>query len=197
MPAASNDGASPPHADDHASRVAARRDSLDAAAAELAQLRAVQRSAMSPDLEVAQRVVKLGFDADTVKVFDLVPMVHVAWADGEVQGQERAAIEAIMNARGLTHDSPGWVMMEGLLSRPPSAELLAELLEVFRDLVRGDNRRIEVMVDLCVVVAEQHGKLLGLFGNPIDDRERAALGEIATMLGDRAQQWLRAKLGPA
>ena len=152
---------------------------------------------MSPDLEVAQRVVKLGFDADTVKVFDLVPMVHVAWADGEVQGQERAAIEAIMNARGLTHDSPGWVMMEGLLSRPPSAELLAELLEVFRDLVRGDNRRIEVMVDLCVVVAEQHGKLLGLFGNPIDDRERAALGEIATMLGDRAQQWLRAKLGPA
>lgn len=152
---------------------------------------------MSPDLEVAQRIVRLGFDEDTVKIFDLVPMVHVAWADGEVQGQERAAIEAIMTARGLAQDSPGWIMMEGLLSRPPSAELLAELLEVFRDLVRGDNRRIEVMVDLCVVVAEQHGKLLGLFGDPIDDRERAALGEIATMLGDRAEQWLRAKLGHA
>lgn len=197
MSAPPNDGASPPLADDHESRVAARRESLDAAAAELTQLRAVQRSAISPDLEVAQRIVRLGFDEDTVKIFDLVPMVHVAWADGEVQGQERAAIEAIMTARGLAQDSPGWIMMEGLLSRPPSAELLAELLEVFRDLVRGDNRRIEVMVDLCVVVAEQHGKLLGLFGDPIDDRERAALGEIATMLGDRAEQWLRAKLGHA
>ena len=180
---------------DHAQRVAARRETLDEAAVELSKIRAVQDATLSHDLSVAERITKLGFDEHTAKVFDLVPLIHVAWADGEVQKQERSAIYEIMSARGLTSSSEGWVMVDGLLASPPSEALLTELLEVFRDLVRDDTRRIEVMVDLCVVVAEQHGKLLGIFGYPIDAKERESLSQIAGLLGDRATAWLKAKLG--
>ncbi|MGB1700898.1 MAG: hypothetical protein ACPHRO_13150, partial [Nannocystaceae bacterium] len=172
--------------EDHAARVAARREALDDAASELSKLRAVQDATLSHDLNIARRIAKLGFDEHTAKIFDLIPLIHVAWADGEVQKQERSAIYEIMSARGLNESSDGWVMVDGLLASPPSEALLTELLEVFRDLVRDNTRRIEVLVDLCVVVAEQHGKVLGLFGDPIDPKERAALSQVASLLGDRA-----------
>lgn len=180
---------------DYADRVAARRETLDAAALELSAIRAVQDVTLSHDLAIAERIAKLGFGEHTAKVFDLIPIIHVAWADGVVQKRERLAIYEIMSARGLNESSEGWIMVDGLLASPPSEVLLTELLEVFRDLVRDDRRRIEVMVDLCVVVAEQHGKILGLFGDPIDAKERAALSQIAALLGDRATVWLAAKLG--
>lgn len=183
--------------EDHALRVAARRETLDDAAHELSRIRAVQDATLSHDLAVAERIARLGFDEHTAKVFDLIPLIHVAWADGEVQKQERLAIYEIMSARGLDESTEGWVMVDGLLASPPSETLLTELLEVFRDLVRDDTRRIEVMVDLCVVVAEQHGKILGIFGDPIDAKERESLSQIAALLGDRATTWLKAKLGEA
>ena len=181
----------------HRARVAERRAALDEAARELAELRAVQASSLSHDLEIAQRIRTLGFDAETAKVFDLVPLIHVAWADGAVQPSERNAIYEIMRARGLDEAHAGWVMVDSLLESAPSDALVTELVAVFQDLVRGDNRRIEVLVDLCVVVAEQHGKILGLFGDPIDPKERRALNQIAELLGDRAKVWLNAKIGSA
>ena len=53
----------------------------------------------------------------------------------------------------------------------------------------------DVQFEVCFVVAEAHGSgFLGL-RDPIDASERKALYDVAEKLGERAQQWVRAKFG--
>ncbi len=48
-------------------------------------------SGMTDD-DVLDRLVALGMRADTIAALSLVPLVAVAWADGEIQDDERSAI---------------------------------------------------------------------------------------------------------
>ncbi len=154
----------------------------------------IQERLRTDDVSVAARVKALGFDGETARVFDLIPMVHVAWADGKIQKGERESILAVLRARGIKPGSAAAIFMESLLEKPPPASFLEETLAVLRDLLQGDLRRTEVLVDFCYAVAEAAGGFLG-FGNPIDPKERELLLEISDRLGDRARLWIRAKLG--
>jgi uncharacterized tellurite resistance protein B-like protein len=179
---------------DHAQERQATRTRLEAAALELQEKRKIADSLRTEDLDLAARVKALGFDGDTAGVFDLLPVIHVAWADGKVQRKEREAIMDVLAVRGVTRGSPAHTMMEAMLEERPSQIYLDESLAVFRALVAGNKRRIEVMVDLCVAIAEASGGFLGL-GNPVDESEREMLDRIAESLGERAKLWLRAKMG--
>ena len=44
------------------------------------------------DRELSEHLVDLGFGASTCAVFPLIPLVYVAWADGDVSANERARI---------------------------------------------------------------------------------------------------------
>lgn len=174
----------------------ATRTRLEKGAVELAERRKIADSVLTEDLDVAERIQKLGFDDQTARIFDLLPLVHVAWADGKIQKQERASILRVVEARGVAKGSQAMIMIESMLEKQPSQTYLDETLAVLRDLVGENKRRVEVMVDLCVAVAEAAGGFLG-FGNPVDASERKMLDHIADQLGDRAQVWLKAKMGEA
>ncbi len=170
------------------------RVELDKAAAEL-QARRVAHELFTDDLTLAQRVNALGFTEETARVFDLLPMIHVAWADDEVQRQERRAILAVLEARKVPRGSPAYTLVTSLLESRPGPAYMDETLAVLRELVATNNRRAETLVDLCIVVAEAHGAGFWGLRNPIDEREKAALYAVATALGERAHTWLRAKFG--
>lgn len=172
---------------------AATRTRLDRAAVELQARREIATGLLTDDLTLAQRVQALGFDETTARVFDLLPVVHVAWADGEVQAPEREAILSVLEARGIEPGTPAYVMLTALLEFHPGQAYLDETLAILRELVANNNRRAEALVDLCYVIAEAHGG--GLFGwrDPIDPREKNALYAVAEALGERAHTWLKAK----
>lgn len=173
----------------------ATRTRLQKAAVELQSRRAVADGLATQDLSVAARVEALGFNEDTAKVFDLLPMIHVAWADGAVQRPEREAIMRVLEARGLVRGMEGHTLVEALLERAPGQAYMDETLDLLRELVADHTRRAEALIDLCFVIAEAHGAgLLGL-RDPIDKREREALYAVAEKLGDRAQTWVKAKFG--
>ena len=180
--------------EEHAPQREATRTRLERAAVEMQEQRKIADSLNTENLDVASRVAALGFDADTAPIFDLLPVIHVAWADGEVQRKEREAIMGVLSIRGVKPGSPAYIMMESMLEKRPSQAYLDETLAVFRELVDGNKRRIEVMVDLCVAIAEASGGFFG-FGDRIDPRERELLDDIARALGERAQIWLKAKMG--
>ena len=150
---------------------------------------------LTEDLSIAQRVQALGFTEETARVFDLLPVLHVAWADGEVQGPEREAIMRVLEVRGIDPQSAGYLLMESLIEQHPGEAYMAETLAIIRELVAANTRRAEALVDLCYVIAEAHGGGLFGFRDPIDSNEKKALFSVAEALGDRAQLWLRAKFG--
>lgn len=54
----------------------------------------------------------------------LVPPVLVAWADGQIDAAERAALLDAAAKAGLTPDSPGHALFQGWLGTRPPAHLL-------------------------------------------------------------------------
>jgi hypothetical protein len=138
------------------------------------------------------RIAALGFGGDAAKVFDLLPLVHVAWADTSIQAGERAAILNLLKLRGV---GPGdaWTVMETLLEERPSQAYLDVSLDVLKELLaeRGDDGR--TIVGLCILVAEAAGGFLGI--GTVSKVEREAIAKIAERLGSRAQEEFHARLG--
>lgn len=131
-------------------------------------------------------IAELGIDEESWPVLALLPLVEVAWADGEVHGDERAKVLEIATRRfNLTAKAHAhldhWLATRptaGLLLR--SRVVLVTLAERARGL-RGDTEGpLPAVMDLAVDVAMSAGGLFG-FGS-VSRTEREALHEIAAAL---------------
>lgn len=163
----------------------ALRRKLEDASNKLAQQRAISDTLQVDDQQLAERIQALGFDGDSARVFDLLPLIHVSWADGKVQHNERATILAVLEARGIRPGSEGCLLVETLLEREPSRSFWDASLKLLRDLLAQRSEGAESVVDLCVRVAEASGGLLGV-GNKISSDERELISQIAELLGPEA-----------
>lgn len=164
-----------------------KRHEMTLAARELEEKRKIASSAGTDDVEVATRIKALGFDGDSARVFDLLPLVHVAWADGKIQRGERAAILKVLAGRGIDKGSEAFQTMESLLEEKPSDAFMRESLSVLRDVTGGLGDRASTIVDLCIKVAASSGGFLGLkIGQKIDDDEKQQIEAILASLGPDA-----------
>jgi len=165
------------------------REKLETAAKDMEEKAAIAESVKTDDLELAERVKSLGFSGDSARVFDLLPLVHVAWADGSVQKSERAAILRVLETRGVAPGSDAFVLMESLLEERPSKAYMEQSLSVLRQLLsQGDGDRKAQIVDLCELVASSAGGFLGI-GTKISQDEREQIEKIVAQLGDGASSF--------
>jgi hypothetical protein len=150
---------------------------------ELAQLKetteAISRASGITDELVLGKLVELNVRPETVAALSLVPLIEVAWADGELHDREK---EAILRAARTSGISPG-SMEHGLLSswlkhRPPE-----ELLTAWIHYVKGLRARMspvelahlrKALLDHADDVARAAGGFLGLT-NPVSDAEKKIL----------------------
>ncbi len=68
-------------------------------------------------------------------MFDLLPLVHVAWADGKIQQGESAMILNLLRVRGVS-GGKAFTVLYSLLEKRPSQEYLDESLEVLKGFSR-------------------------------------------------------------
>lgn len=166
-----------------------QRHKMTLAAKELEEKRKIAQSAGTADIEVAAHISALGFDGDSARVFDLLPLVHVAWADGKIQRGERGAILKVLRSRGIEQGSEAFRTMESLLEEKPSDAFMRESLAVLREVTGGLSDRTSTIVDLCIQVAASSGGFLGLkLGAKIGDDEKRQIEEILASLGPAASQ---------
>ena len=77
------------------------------------------------DEAVLDRLASLGVEPETVAALTLVPLVEVAWADGDVHPKEKAAVlKAAANA-GIEEGSAASELLAGWLEERPKPELRA------------------------------------------------------------------------
>lgn len=169
------------------------REKLEHSASELEEKQKIAQSVETDDLSVADRIKALGFDGDSARVFDLLPLVHVAWADGAIQKGERAAILRILEKRGIHPGTEAFRTVESLLEERPSDSYMKQSLAVLRELTGGLTERSQEIVDLCIEVAASAGGFLGL-GKRIGEDEKALIDEIIGQLGKSAGDSFREDL---
>ncbi|HFE44713.1 MAG TPA: TerB family tellurite resistance protein [Nannocystis exedens] len=134
-------------------------------------------------LDLAETIHALGFTGEKARIFDLMPLVHVAWIDGSVSRKERAAILDVVRSRGIQPGSEAFQMIESMLEERPSEAFLDETLTLLKQTLTGQDGAS--LVDLCVKIADASGGFLGI-GNAIDPEERAQIESIAQTFGDSA-----------
>ncbi len=128
----------------------------------------------------------LGVKPERIGLISLLPLVQVAWADGRIQDAERVLIRQVGEENGLLEPGDESVIA-GWLSEEPSAyfhdtahKVLVELLRR-AELPGGLDR--EAVVGWCWAIAAAAGGILGTRLMAISEAERAALDEIAEILG--------------
>ncbi|MCA9540024.1 MAG: hypothetical protein KC620_14100, partial [Myxococcales bacterium] len=137
------------------------------------------------DEALLARLAEIGITAETVPVLHLMPLLQVAWADGEIQPDERDLLLEAAHATGV-NEGPAREALDAMLKTCPSAEHFAAALDFIRlmlaalpgdkaDAARGN------LEDLALRIADASGGIFGMF-RKIDADERTALHEIAVKL---------------
>ena len=75
-----------------------------------------------------------GITLDTVPVLHLMPLIEVAWADGEIQSLERDLIMDAAASKGIT-EGPAYDFLKSLLDSAPAQPLVNAATEFLAHLV--------------------------------------------------------------
>ncbi len=135
------------------------------------------------DDETLRQLVDLDIGSDTLAALSLVPLVEVAWADGNVDADEREAILAAAESQGLKRNSASGKLLGQWLAAKPDPAMLSAWKEYVRALsarLKGEERRMALKQGLlgrARAVAEASGGFLG-FGSKVSDSEQAVLDDL-------------------
>jgi len=133
------------------------------------------------DEAVLDKLVHLGLRANTIAALSLVPLIHVAWADGTIQDNERNAILQGAHGKGLEQGTDGYELLQTWLSKKPDDELF-DAWEAYIKALAGQlndeqNRLLKnQIVGFAKMVATSAGGILG-FGK-VSGTEEKALARI-------------------
>ncbi len=137
-------------------------------------------SGMTDDA-VLDKLVALGLNPKTIAALSLVPLIQVAWADGEIQDNERTAILQGAHGKGLEQGTPGYELLHSWLTTKPKEELFtaweAYIKALTAQLTDEQNRLLKnQIVGFAKMVAAAAGGILG-FGK-VSGGEEKVLGRI-------------------
>ncbi len=161
-------------------------DAMRAKHREQKRREAVRSALGGVDDAVADRLLELGLEPETVLALAIVPLAMVAWADGEVQAGERKAILDAAVELGVTPGGSAYTMLTSWLENRPSPELhdawkryVASMWPRLTEAERVEMR--ERVLGRARNVAQAAGGFLGL-GSKISKAEEQVLKELAFAL---------------
>ena len=134
---------------------------------------------------VLDNLVELNVGAEGAAALSLIPLVAVAWADGEVSPKEREALLSAARQAGLDETGASYKLFAGWLDDHPPAALMARWKDYARALIAGmepqaaEAFRREIL-DRARAVAAAAGGFMGI--GRISAAEDAVLRELAGTL---------------
>ena len=158
-------------------KLAAYRDKLNRAT----QRDQLMRASGMTDEAVLDHLIDLGVTGETAVALALVPLIHVALADGKLDDQEEKAILEAARAKGVETGSPTHEMLASWLGNPDASRLFeawkSYIGALAAQLSPDELSQLEVQVcDFADAVARAAGGFLGV--GKVSQAEQKALAEI-------------------
>jgi hypothetical protein len=128
-----------------------------------------------------EALIELEISAAAISALSIVPLVAVAWADGEIQDKERKAIIKAAEEGGIEPGSANHDLLENWLAKKPGPELLetwksyAHAIEERLDTVVGNELK-DRLLERTTAIAEAAGGFLGI--GSISAAEQKVLDEL-------------------
>jgi uncharacterized tellurite resistance protein B-like protein len=158
---------------------------LKTEAAQRERREALAKATGISNVELLDKLIELDVNVERAAAFTLVPVVEVAWADGEVQPKEREAILKAAADQGLIPGTVAYELVESWLEHAPDPRLLRVWKEYTAGFVANltSEQRKALRHDLlhrARAVAEAAGGFLGI--GAISKAEREMLEDMEKAL---------------
>ncbi len=131
------------------------------------------------DDETSDVLLDVGIGAEELPALDWIPLVEVAWSDGDVDMPERDAILSAVKSDGIAEGHPAHDLLLSWLEARPAPELLQAWQRNLSSADRTAEQRSEIL-DRARVVAQASGGILGI--GKVSRAESEALKTIETLL---------------
>lgn len=137
-------------------------------------------SGMTDDA-VLDKLVELGLRANTIAALSLVPLIEVAWADGEIQDNERTAILQGAHGKGLEQGTDGYELLQSWLKTRPATDLFdawESYIKALASQLNDEQNRLlrNQIVGFAKMVAAAAGGFLGI--GKVSASEEKSLAKI-------------------
>jgi hypothetical protein len=134
------------------------------------------------DEQAIKAITKVEAGVPVLSAMALLPMVEVAWCDGEVSARERNAILQAASEMEIAPDSVAYQLLQNWLEHRPALGAVVAWKEYVKALCAtldpGTARKLKkAVIGRAESVAEAAGGILGL-GNRVSAAERACLDEL-------------------
>ncbi|HEY5138660.1 MAG TPA: hypothetical protein VIJ25_04995 [Methylococcales bacterium] len=131
---------------------------------------------------VLEKLVLLGVRPETLVSLGLVPLIEIAWADGEIDAKEHAAtLKAAVNA-GFEKGSINYTLFENWMTHRPPKEMLSAWVHYIQGLCESLSKEEKMnlckkFIDQATEIAKASGGFLGL-GNKISEAEQNVIDTL-------------------
>lgn len=117
-----------------------------------------------------------GFSPDNLGLLHLIPLVEVAWAEGDVTPRERELVLALAARRGITPESQAHQQLTGWLDACPDARFFETAYSAIGAMMAKqdpESREAEKqdLLEWATRIAEATGGILGIVPACRDERE--------------------------
>ena len=151
------------------------------AEAEAARRRLGEQAGVA-DEEILQDLQALGYTAETVALLHVVPLVQMAWAEGNVSDRERDLIVEAARARGVEPGSAADRQLASWLTRRPSEDFFEKTLRAIGAILQAQPPETRAasekdLLSYCTAIASASGGIMGF--RTVSDEERQILGRIS------------------
>jgi hypothetical protein len=135
------------------------------------------------DDELLDRLVHMKINVQTLAALSVIPLVEVAWCDGELDDRERKAILQAAGDAGIPPDGPGYKLLQTWLAAKPPATMLSawkDYIEAMATTLKPEDydRVRDNLLARAKHVAGAAGGILGL--GKISATEQKKLDELAS-----------------
>lgn len=119
------------------------------------------------DATLLTELVGLGVSAQTLAAFRMIPLLHVAWCDGELQKSEREVLLDVACRRNMARGSAAYRVLDEWMERAPRPELMTAWCKYLEEMCDGlSPTAISVLrseiVGQAEMVAQAAGGFLGI-----------------------------------
>lgn len=133
---------------------------------------------------VLDQFLQLGIRAETLAALSVVPLVEVAWADGDLDVRER---RAIVEGAGIARESTAGALLEAWLDRRPDEKLFTawtQTVQAMRSQLPADaaGRLKTSLLEKARAVAAASGGIFGV-GSKVSKAEAEMLAKLEAAFG--------------
>ena len=132
---------------------------------------------------ILEGLVNANISPETITALTLVPLIAVAWADGEIAAAERDAILSATESAGIEPESVCRQLLDAWLTEPPGPELVeawkgyVQALGTSASAAALETLRNDVL-DHAEQIAHAAGGVLGV--GSISKSEKAVINDLAS-----------------